>query len=63
MRANLKPGEDILILPSNGRLHLCKDGYLCVFKTMGEAEKAAQRTGGSAYRSKVTKAFLVRYEK
>ncbi|QBQ74535.1 hypothetical protein BcepSauron_155 [Burkholderia phage BcepSauron] len=62
MRGGLKRGEGIHILPSSGKPHLCVDGYLAVFKTMGAAEKAAQRTGGQAYRSRVTRAFLVKYE-
>nr|DAF94048.1 MAG TPA: hypothetical protein [Myoviridae sp. ctu2j3]DAF94277.1 MAG TPA: hypothetical protein [Myoviridae sp. ctu2j3] len=61
-RGGLKGGESIEILPSSGKPHLCVGGYLAVFPTMAKAEKAAQRTGGQAYRSRATRAYLVRFE-
>lgn len=63
MSGGMKRGEKILRLPTTGVPHLCKDNYLCVFKSRGDAEKAAVRTGGQSYQSKLTGAFLVKYDR
>lgn len=61
---HLAKGESIEILPklkSRGP-HLCQDGYLRVFESIAQAQAAADRTLGQAYKSKVTGAYLVRFD-
>jgi len=45
----------------NGVKHLCKGGLPRVFANSTQAEKAAARTGGEAYQSKLSCRFLVRF--
>lgn len=46
----------------SGVLHLCKGGFPRVFANRTQAEKAAERTGGQAYQSRLSSRFLVRFD-
>lgn len=46
----------------SGVFHLCKGGFARVFANRTQAEKAAERTGGEAYQSRLSGRFLVRFD-
>lgn len=56
----LAKGETIEALRT-GVKHLFKNGSPRVFANMTQAEKAADRTGGQAYQSVLSRRFLVRF--
>lgn len=59
-QAKLAKEENIQPL-RNGVLHLFKGNMPRVFANASQADKAAQRAGGEAYQSPLSRRFLVRF--